>query len=141
MKRIIKNKLYDTEKAKALGCYEPNPYRSDFHWYCETLYQKKTGEFFLHGDGNAASKYSRSCGQNEWCGSESIIPLSYDEAQEWAEGHLNGDDYIAIFGEPEETDEKVRLTVYMNSATVQKFKTEAAKRGVSVGDFIESLVP
>lgn len=141
MKKIIKNKLYDTNTAKALGCYEPNPYHSDFHWFCETLYQKKTGEFFLHGDGNAASKYNKSCGQNEWCGDEKIIPLSYDEAQEWAEKHLDGDDYIAIFGEPEEDDSKVHVHFYLSSAAHKRAKTEAAKRGVSLGDYIESLIP
>ena len=92
MKKVINGKVYDTTTAKRLGEYEPSPYTSDFHWYCETLYQKKTGEFFLHGEGNAASKYSRSCGQNEWCGSEKILPMTYAEAQSWAEEHLDGDE-------------------------------------------------
>ena len=140
MKRIIKNKLYDTDTAKKLGDWDNGHYTNDFAYCSETLYQKKTGEFFLHGEGHALSKYAGHSGNSSGWG-ESIIPLSYDEAQEWAKNHLDGDDYIAIFGEPEETGEKVKLTIYMYSATVQKLKTEAAKRSVSVGDLIESLMP
>lgn len=140
MKKIIKNKVYDTETAQRLAEYEPNPYQNDFHYFCETLYQKKTGEFFLHGKGNAASKYARSCGQNEWCGGEKIVPLTYTEAQAWAEEHLDGDDYIAIFGEPEEDDTCTKLTLSMPASQVAKLKQLAAQNGQQVGEFIVSKI-
>lgn len=139
MKKVINSKLYNTETAKKCGEYEPNPYRSDFSWYRETLFLKKTGEFFLHGDGNAASKYSKSCGLNEWSGSEEIKPLTYDEAQKWAEEHLDGDEYIAIFGEPAE-DERAQLNLHISAAVIQKLKRVATERGVSAGALVEELV-
>ncbi len=48
MKKIINGKRYDTETAKLIGSdgYS-NP--SDFNYWSEDLYQKKTGEFFLYG--------------------------------------------------------------------------------------------
>lgn len=140
MKKIINGKVYDTETAKRLGEYEPNPYRSDFHYYCETLYRKKTGEFFLHGEGNAASPYSRSCGQNEWCGSEKIIPMTYAEAQKWTEEHLDGDDYCAIFGEPDESEEAVTLGLNVSAAAAAKLKAEAAKLGIPQGKLLERWI-
>lgn len=140
MKKIIKNKVYDTETAQRLAEYEPNPYQSDFSYFCETLYRKKTGEFFLHGEGNAASKYSRSCGQNERCGGEQIIPMTYAESQKWAEEHLDGDDYIAIFGEPEEDDTCTKLTLSMSASQVAKLKQLAAQNGQQVGEFIVSKI-
>ena len=140
MKKILKNKVYDTETAQKLAEYAPNPYRSDFHYFCETLYQKKTGEFFLHGEGNAASKYSRSCGQNEWCGGEQIIPMTYAEAQTWAEEHLDGDTYISIFGEPEEDDTCTKLTLSMPASQVAKLKQLAAQNGQQVAEFIVSKI-
>lgn len=140
MKKVINGKVYDTSTAKELGSYEPNPYRSDFSWYCETLYQKKTGEFFLHGDGHANSKYSRSCGQNEWCGDEKIIPLKYEEAQKWTEKHLDGDDYIAIFGEPEEDEEKAQIHVNLSKSAITKLKQTAQKNGLTVSAYIEQLI-
>lgn len=140
MKKIINGKVYDTATAKRLGEYEPNPYRSDFHYYCETLYQKKTGEFFLHGEGNAASPYSRSCGQNEWCGSEKIIPMTYKEAQKWAEEHLDGDDYCEIFGEPDESGEAVTLGLNVSASAAAKLKAEAAKLGIPQGKLLERWI-
>lgn len=140
MKKVINGKVYDTETAKRVGEYEPYLYRSDFNWFCETLYQKKTGEFFLHGDGNANSKYSRSCGQNEWCGDEKIIPLTYADAQAWAEEHLDGDDYIAIFGEPEEDEEKAQIHVNLSKGTISKLKQAAQKNGLTVSAYIEKLI-
>lgn len=141
MKRIIKNKLYDTDTAQRLGEYTPNPDQGDFSYFCETLYRKKTGEFFLHGEGNAASKYARSCGQNERCGGEKIVPLTYAEAQAWAEEHLDGDDYIAIFGEPEEDNGSVAaLNIRISAAKMQKLRQAAGKRGVSLVDLVESMI-
>ena len=140
MKKIINGKVYDTSTAKHLGEYEPNPYRSDFHWYCETLYQKKTGEFFLHGEGNAASPYSRSCGQNEWCGGERIEPLTFKEAQKWAEEHLDGDEYCKIFGEPNEDAEDVLLGVRVSAAAAARLKRISAETGRAQGKIVEELI-
>lgn len=140
MKKVIKNRLYNTETAERLGEYEPTPYRSDFHWFCEALYRTKSGNFFLHGDGNAASKYSRSCGQNEWCGDERIIPLTYDEAAEWAEEHLDGDGYISIFGDPEESDDKSDLHIQISSAAYTRLKQLAAKEGLTLAKAVEGLL-
>lgn len=140
MKKIINGKLYDTSTAKKVGEYEPSPYRSDFHFFCETLYQKKTGEFFLHGEGNAASKYSRSCGQNEWCGSEKIMPMTFKEAQEWAEEHLDGEDYCEIFGEPDEEAEDVLLGIRVSAAAAAKLKRIASETGKPQNRIVEELI-
>lgn len=140
MKKVIKGKVYDTETTKMLGEYEPNPYRSDFHWYCEQLYQKKTGEFFLYGEGNAASPYCQYITHSERAGGEKIIPLTYDEAAEWAEKHLDGEKYIGIFGEPEEDDEKVQLKAYVSNVSLAKAKQNAAQAGITLSQYIEGLI-
>lgn len=140
MKKIIHNRVYDTSTAKKFGEYEPNPYQSDFNWFCETLYQKRTGEFFLHGDGNAASKYSKSCGQNEWCGDEKIIPLSYEEARSWAEDHLDADDYIRIFGEPALDDTLTALNLTLSASAVSKFRLSAQQQQISQRELMERLI-
>lgn len=136
MKKVIKGKLYNTKTAKRCGSYEPNPYRSDFNWYSETLYQKKSGEFFLHGEGNANSRYSRSCGQNEWCGGEKIIPMTYDEAAQWAEEHLTGDEYEEIFGEVTEDDSRVAMCISMTATEAEIIKKSAAQAGMTVSAYI-----
>lgn len=131
MKKIIEGKVYDTEKAKKVASWYSSYARNDFHYYKEELYKKKTGEFFLYGEGNAASPYSRSCGQNEWCGGEKIVPMTFAEAQEWAEKHLDGDEYCAIFGEPDEDAEDVTLGIAVSAEAAAKLRRAAAENGIS----------
>ena len=131
MKKIINGKVYDTEKAKKVASWYSDYARNDFHYYEEELYKKKTGEFFLYGEGNAASPYSRGCGQNEWCGGEKIVPLTFKEAQDWAEKHLDGDEYCAIFGEPDEDAEDVTLGIAVSAEVAAKLRRSAAENGIS----------
>ena len=79
------------------GCYY-----SDFRYVRETLYKKRTGEFFICGDGGAASCYAGSCDGNSTCYGEAIIPLSLQDAKEWVERKLDADTYVELFGEVEE---------------------------------------
>lgn len=101
MKKIINGKKYDTDTAKILGSAGYS-HPGDFGHWKETLYHKRTGEYFLHGIGGAMSKYARRTGLNEWSGGEKIIPLTREEAQKWAEKHLNVEEYEEIFGACEE---------------------------------------
>ena len=100
MKKIINGKKYDTETAQLKGTFKCGN-RSSFHYWKEELYQEKTGEWFLYGDGGALSKYSDSYGGNSW-GIEKIIPFSESEAKEWAEEYLSAEEYEELFGSVEE---------------------------------------
>lgn len=101
MKKIIENKLFNTETAEVVGRYTNDLLQTDFRYMEETLCKKKTGEYFLYGYGGAMSKYCKECADG-WSGSEQITPLSLDEAKAWAEEHLDADAYIKEFGEVEE---------------------------------------
>ena len=74
---------------------------ANFEYYEEELYKKKTGEFFLYGEGGPRSKYSDSNG-SETYGTCEIIPYSEEQARKWVEEHCSGDTYEEIFGEVEE---------------------------------------
>ena len=139
MKRIINNKVYDTDTAKFCGDWDNGYYTNDFNYCGEALYQKKTGEFFMHGFGGAMSKYASHSGNNSGWG-EQIKPLTYEEAREWAEKHLNGDDYISIFGEPEESDDKSALNVRISNVAYTKLKQTAAKQGITLAQAVEKLI-
>jgi hypothetical protein len=101
MKKIINGKKYDTETAKCVGDWDNGYGCGDFQHVEERLYRKRTGEFFLHGEGGPMSIYAESCGDG-FCGGEKIIPLSESEAKEWAENHLDCDEYEKIFGSVDE---------------------------------------
>ena len=75
MQKIIRGKKYNTDTAKEVCCYSNNLPFGDFDWVQETLYVKRTGEYFLHGKGGARSKYAVPDGDFMGGGSE-IIPLS-----------------------------------------------------------------
>lgn len=140
MKKIINGKLYDTDTAKCLGDWH-NTWDSRSHTYVfEALYQKRTGECFLYGTGGPMSKYSRTVGDNEWSGSEKIIPLSLAKAREWAEEHLTADEYEAAFGLPDENGETVDLHVQLPAAIVAQLKRDAVEAGESLTAHVEKLL-
>lgn len=101
MRKVIDGKKYDTNTSAKCGGYEYGCVGDANHIY-EVLYRKKTGEFFLHGEGGAFTKYRRDCGPNSYTGGEDITPMTEEEARVWAEDHLDYDEYVRAFGEPEE---------------------------------------
>lgn len=140
MKKIINGKRYDTEKATEIGstCHGGGP--RDFHYYTETLYRKRTGEFFLHGDGNAASKYSRRVGVSEWAGDEQLVPLTYEEARAWVEKELDPDVYEELFGVVDDMEGKTVMSVSLPAAVADLLRKESAKRGTPISDLITEAV-
>lgn len=122
MRKIINGKKYDTETAKELGRrFSGESYR-DFSHIEEILYRKRTGEFFLYGSGGPASRYAISTGQNSWSGGSKIIPLSTQEARDWAEQYLTPDEFEAIFGAVTEGYHCVDIWA---SPTLSRIVTEA----------------
>lgn len=100
MRKIINGKMYNTETAKRIGFYSWN-YVGNFDYFEESLYRKKTGEFFLYGEGGPNSKYGVWEG-NSGSGSAMIKPMSESSAKEWLADHDCVDEYIELFGEVEE---------------------------------------
>ena len=43
MKKVINRRMYNTDTAEEIDNYESHYLSSDFHYYEETLYRKKTG--------------------------------------------------------------------------------------------------
>ena len=140
MKKIINGKVYDTDTAKELGSWRNAGSWRDFSHKEETLFRKKTGEFFLHGRGGANTQYAEPAGTNWWKSGERIMPLSYAEAQKWAEDHLEADEFEAIFGAVTEDESRMLITYSMSAAAVETIKRRAAKRGIPAGAYIESLL-
>lgn len=98
MKAIINRRKYDTETAECVGV-NSHGYYNDFAWYEERLYRKKTGEYFLYGTGGPMSKYAKAIAQNTVSGGSVIVPMTIDEAKNWVEENMSGDEYENVFGE------------------------------------------
>jgi len=139
MKKIINGKVYDTDKARNLGS-DSYSYSGDFHHWAETLYQKRTGEFFLYGEGGPMTKYAVSCGQNQWSGGEKILPLDVEAARQWAEEHLEAEDYEEIFGLPDEDAEPVALHMMLPAQLAAAARQRAAEDGVPLTRVVETAL-
>ncbi|MDY4522718.1 MAG: hypothetical protein SPD80_03915 [Atopobium sp.] len=142
MKKIIKNKLYNTETARKIADYEPSGFgKTDFHWYQETLYQKRTGEYFIHGEGGPLSPYSKPCGNRGAQESESIAPLDYEQARAWAEEHIDADEYIKEFGDVAEDGEGTVATYLKLSAQARaELDKRCAQSGKTRAEIINELL-
>lgn len=115
MKAIINGKKYDTTTAKDLAKISADRPTSDFSYFEETLYLKRTGEYFLAGEGGPATKYA-TYGYGAYGWGEKIFPLTRLEALEWGEEKLSADEYIEIFGDPGE-GEIVKFVTARNTDT------------------------
>lgn len=139
MKRIISNKVYDTATARELARIDTGS-TAELSFWCESLYQKRTGEYFIHGEGGPMSRYAVSVGQNEWGWGEKIIPLSAEKARAWAEEHLDTEEYDRIFGIPDEDAGRVTLCVQIPADLDARIRQRAADEGITLSALIEKAL-
>lgn len=140
MKKIINNKRYDTETAKQIaetGSWEQGIGPSNFNFWSETLYQKRTGEYFLFGEGGPLSKYSEPYENNGSQSGAKIIPLTLGQAKQWAEKAMDADEYEANFGPVEENTDKHVMSLSVNESTYQIIKRRAAENKISMSQVID----
>lgn len=140
MRKVIRGRLYDTSTAELIGDTSGGAeLRTDWHYWEEELYRKKTGEYFLYCYGGGLSKYGVWHGNTGDSG-EHIKPLSYEDAKTWAEKSLDGDKYISEFGEPEENGDRTMLTFSITEGASNLLKRAAQKRDMSASALVEKLI-
>ena len=121
MKKVINGKMYNTETAEQLATWDNGRWNS-FDICEEKLFRKRNGEFFLYGYGGPKSAYAQPDGG------------------EWAEEHLNGDEYEAIFGVVGEDESLAAITISISANAMDCGQRAAAKRGISLPALIEALL-
>lgn len=137
MKKVINGALYNTDTAQELGSTEPaGCSKRDFNYFRETLYRTKSGKYFLHGEGHGNSRYGVWHGNDGGWG-EKIMPMTLEEAMEWAERNLSGEEYIKIFGEPEEASGN---KVPLNLSVSAEFKSLLTKLREETGKSISQII-
>ena len=136
MYKIINGARYNTETAKELGSYwHSTP--SDFNFFAETLYLTKSGKYFLHGEGGPMSQYAEFHSANSWGSGEKIIPMTMEEAKEWASEHLDGEEYDAIFGKEDEPEvESAPITAVLPVNLLAKLDAAKTARHCSRSEII-----
>jgi hypothetical protein len=128
MKKVIDGALYNTETASKLGAWDNGLMVSDFNYLSHDLHKTKSGKYFLYVD---------TCFSDR----DHIEPLSPSEAAHWAEEHLDGDDYIKIFGEPEEAASgREAINISLPVDIKRKLERMRSETGKSISAIIEQLV-
>ncbi|EFB62896.1 hypothetical protein HMPREF9209_0366 [Lactobacillus gasseri 224-1] len=114
--------------------------------------QKRTGEYFLYGEGNPGSKWAEKVPyDNAYIAGADIQPLTFEQAQDWFEKANNADPELATdevydqeFGtlsNPNEAKaEKVQVKLYLNKLAKRKLERLAQKQGKTQSDIVESLI-
>lgn len=135
MRKILKNKVYDTDTAKEVGYYSYLP-GDRLYGYSETLHRKRTGEYFLFCEGGPGSKYSEDIDSNNRSGLALIKPLSYDSARKWAEENLSADEYEGEFGIVDEDEDVVSIHVQIPTALNDRLESERSKTDTSKASIV-----
>lgn len=136
MKKIIEGKRYDTDTANLVASWDNGKF-GDFGFIEEALYRKRTGEYFIHGEGGAQTRYAQAYGDS-WGGGEQIMPVSYDKAISWAQEHMSADAFEEHFGAVGEGD--AVLSSPISAAAKEKLVRTALERGVAQRVVLEELL-
>lgn len=140
MKRIINGKRYDTDTAQFIKTYTSDLSINDFRYYDESLYLKKTGEFFLYATGNGASKYAGQYGDLRGPG-EKIVPLTLDEAKAWVEKIEDADLYEELFEVVDEENEgNVAFSLLLPSGLYNILDKKSLEEGITKKDIMVSAL-
>lgn len=121
MKKIIKNKVYDTATAQYIGAYLGD-WEDASRWRREELYKKRTGEYFLYSEGHEMP--------------EKITPLSFDEAKRWGKDHLEEIEFEIEFEVAQDDNAVTRLHVEIPASLNDRLELERSKMGASKAEVV-----
>lgn len=140
MKKIIRNKVYDTDTAQLIKQAD-HPNITSGEGSCkQSLYRKKTGDYFLFVDGARTDVFDNLVLENNAHDRERhIYPLTYEQARAWAESEMSADEWLAIF-EPVEDDSLCALNLTLSASAVSKFRLAAQRQQISQRELMERLI-
>ena len=98
IKAIIDGKRYNTETATKIGEASFGA-RTDFKAWEASLFRTPRGNYFLAGRGGPMSPFSQRLSDGSYTSSSRIIPLTEQEAKEWAEKYLDDAIVEKFFGD------------------------------------------
>ena len=140
MKRIIDGRTYDTDTARRVGGTDNGVAYGDLDYEMETLYRKRTGEYFIHGEGGARTRYATQDCLGGWTGGDAVTPLPYETARRCAESNLDADMYESEFGVPDEGGEPVQVLAKVSPAARARLDAECSRTGQARSAIVESLL-
>lgn len=140
MKKIICNKVYDTDTAQLIKQADHDNITSSEGSCKQSLYRKRTGDYFLYVSGARTDTFHNlHLNDAKHDRERHIYPLTYEQARSWAEEEMTADEWLAIF-EPAEDDSLTALNLTLSAATVSKFRLSAQQQQISQKELMERLI-
>ena len=115
MKKIINNRVYDTSTAKR--CSDPVDIGSIEEY-----------EFFLFRDVFRGPL------------DDGIVPLSYEDARQWAESNVSANKYEELFGTVSEDDSRAAINLSLPCSLIEQARRIAAAQNISLSAYVETLL-
>lgn len=137
MRKIIGGKVYDTDTATYIDERDNGRGFTDHRFLRQELYRKRTGEYFLYGEGGGLTPHADTYGDSMGWGEE-IIPFSYEQARTWAEVYSEPEVYEQEF-EVKDEDYKI-LPVKLPQQLYDTLKKQAEEDNKTLKEFIVDKV-
>lgn len=140
MKKVINGRVYDTDTARLVCEWDNGEMPSGLAYVYHGLYRKKTGEFFLHICGGAASNWAKptETGGTRWA--EHVVLATYDEARALVEAHGTADEYEALFGLCEDESDVIVTVRGVSAKAKTLLDREAARTGRTLGEILSECI-
>ena len=92
MKIIINGLKYDTEAPQTVEIGRVtggSEFVTDFNYWEAGLYRTGGGRYFVQGEGGPMTRFASPTGDSAMGYGEKIIPITPEQAREWAERYLD----------------------------------------------------
>lgn len=66
--------------------------------------------------------------------------MNFDEARQWAEEQLDGDEYEKIFGEIGDDDTDVLISAVVKASSRDRLRRAVEKTGKTAGQILDELI-
>lgn len=135
MKKLIDRKRYDTEHARLIYRAEKQTAAGEI---CrESLYRKRTGEFFLHLSG-AVSAGSRCIGIAEGT-EERIVPVSFRDALIWMNTEAEPEAFARVF-DAKRGETGSAMTIWVSPQSAARLRLAARNRRCTVQELFDAWI-
>ena len=131
MKKIFRGRKYDTDTATRIAEHQ-HLRLGDIGSYVETLYRKRSGEYFLFRELFGPIEEGVNPCQ--------FTPLKFEEARQWAEENTTAEEYESEFKALEEDEEKTVAVYNIEKRVHAKIKRLAAEQGITASQLLTKIV-
>lgn len=135
MKKVIGGSVYNTDTARKVGQWD-NGKLDGPEWGRETLYQTKSGRYFLRFAGGPDSEHAEVAADGQRSRGVRLQPISPSDAAAWAADRMSPQQFSAEFGPPANPKELEQLNLSIPAGVKSKLERMKAETGKSISQIV-----